>query len=115
MAAVLGNRNYLRALTGRKDIPQAAAVIMQYTGYSAVSEKDAPVYACVGSRDGIANWRVMERRLKMLNAMGIPTEFHVYEGLGHGFGLGTGTRAEGWIKDAETFWKNQIRAGAGRK
>lgn len=94
---------------------KAAAVIMQYTGYSAVSEKDAPVYACVGSRDGIANWRVMERRLKMLNAMGIPTEFHVYEGLGHGFGLGTGTRAEGWIKDAETFWKNQIRAGAGRK
>lgn len=115
MAAVLGNRNYLRALTGRKDIPQAAAVIMQYTGYSAVSEKDAPVYACVGSRDGIANWRVMERRLKMLNAMGIPTEFHVYEGLGHGFGLGTGTRAEGWIKDAEAFWKNQIMAGAGRK
>ena len=34
MAAVLGNADYLRQLTGRTDIPQASAVIMQYTGYS---------------------------------------------------------------------------------
>lgn len=109
MAAVLGNRTYLRELTGRRDIPQAAAVIMQYTGYSSVSPEDAPTYACVGSRDGIASFRTMERRLKILQAMGISTEFHIYEGLGHGFGLGTGTRAQGWIKDALAFWKRNCR------
>lgn len=105
MAATLGNETYLRQLTGRSDIPQAAAVVMQYTGYSTSSETDPPTYSCVGSADGIASWRIMQNRLQRLSAMGIPTEFHVYEGLGHGFGIGTGTVAEGWIADAVRFWK----------
>ena len=50
----------------------------------------------------------MRRRLEILDSMGIPTEFHVYEGLGHGFGLGTGTVAQGWIFDALRFWQKQI-------
>ncbi|WP_369809515.1 alpha/beta hydrolase, partial [uncultured Adlercreutzia sp.] len=37
MAATLGNSQYLHQLTGRSDFPQAAAVIMEYTGYSTVS------------------------------------------------------------------------------
>ncbi len=109
MAAILGNRRYLAQLTGRRDIPQAAAVIMQYTGYGEVSREDAPVYTCVGTRDGIAYWKTMERRLGALKALGIPTEFHAYPGLGHGFGLGTGTAAEGWLEDAVAFWEKQLR------
>ena len=105
MAATLGNRVNLIRLTGNPDIPQAAAVIMQYTGYSTVSEFDPPTYNCVGSNDGITSWRTMQSRLQRLSAMGIPTEFHVYEGLGHGFGIGTATVAEGWVKDAITFWE----------
>lgn len=27
----------------------------------------------------------------------------------HGFGLGTGTDAEGWVNEAERFWKEQIK------
>ena len=108
MAAVLGNAGFLRQLTGRKDIPQAAAVIMQYTGYNTVSQQDAATYACVGTNDGIASWRTMQRRLQSLSALGIPTEFHAYDGLPHGFGLGTGTVAEGWIADAVRFWDAQI-------
>lgn len=108
MAAVLGNGDYLRQLTGRSDIPQASAVIMQYTGYSSVSASDAPTYACVGTADGIASWRTMQRRLQALSDLGIDTEFHSYAGLPHGFGLGTGTVAEGWINDAVKFWERQI-------
>ena len=108
MAAVFGNAGFLRQLTGRKDIPQAAAVIMQYTGYNTVSQQDAATYACVGTNDGIASWRTLQRRLQSLSALGIPTEFHAYDGLPHGFGLGTGTVAEGWIADAVRFWKAQI-------
>lgn len=111
MAATLGNSAYLYQLTGRSDIPQAAAVIMQYTGYSTVSQYDAPTYVCVGSNDGIASWRTMQNRLQRLSEMGIPTEFHVYEGLGHGFGLGHGTNAEGWIKDALSFWEKNMKSG----
>lgn len=105
MAAVLGNEDYLQELTGRTDIPQASAVIMQYTGYSMVSSQDAATYACVGTNDGIASWRTMQRRLQGLSGIGIPTEFHAYNGLPHGFGLGTGTVAEGWLTDAVRFWE----------
>ena len=107
MAATLGNAESGLANYGRTDIPQAAAVIMQYTGYTDASASDAPTYACVGTRDGIADYRTMESRLSKLNSFGIPTEFHAYEGLGHGFGLGTGTVADGWIEDAIAFWETQ--------
>ena len=109
MAATLGNAAYLRQYSGRSDLPQASAVIMQYTGYTDASENDAPTYACVGTSDGIANWRTMQSRLDTLTASyGIDTEFHPYENLPHGFGLGTGTAAEGWIDDAIAFWEGQI-------
>lgn len=68
---------------------------MQYTGYTDVSKSDAPTYSCVGTRDGIASASTMKNRLERLKKLGIPTEFHKYEGLSHGFGLGTGTVAEG--------------------
>lgn len=111
MAAVLGNEDYLQQLTERIGIPQAAAVIMQYTGYSEVSETDAPTYANVGDQDGIANWRTVKQRISSLESMGIPVEFHVYEGLGHGFGIGTDTVAEGWMTDAVSFWEDQMKKG----
>lgn len=107
MAAILGNKKRLSAYVG-ESIPQAKAVIMQYTGYAQVSPYDAPTYACVGSGDYIADDKVMKKRLRLLGQFHIPTEFHCYEGLSHGFGLGTGTIAEGWINDAICFWENQM-------
>ena len=112
MAAYVGNSTNLRSLTGRTDIPQAAAVVMQYTGYTNVSAADAPTYACCGTSDGIASWRTMQSRLESLSALGIPTEFHSYNGLPHGFGLGTGTVAEGWTADAIRFWQSQSATSA---
>ena len=69
---------------------------------------DPPTYVCVGDSDGIANWRTMKNRIDKMNALGIHTEFHVYPGLPHGFGLGIGTVAEGWIDDAVSFWEKQM-------
>lgn len=110
MAATLGNADKLAYYTGRTDIGQAAAVIMQYTGHSEASKSDAPTYACCGTRDGIASYRTMENRLNTLTSQyGIPTEFHAYEGLSHGFGLGTGTVAQGWIDDAVAFWERNMK------
>lgn len=106
MAAWLGS--YGPAAFGGDDLPQPGAVIMQYTGHSDYTENDPPTFACVGESDGIANWRTMERRIETLDALGIPTEFHHYPGLGHGFGLGTGTVAEGWIDQAVEFWEEQM-------
>ena len=88
---------------------RTAAVILQYTGHSEYSELDPPTFACVGDSDGIASWRLMQRRLELLSERGTTTEFHVYPGLGHGFGLGAGTAAEGWLNDAVRFWEKQMQ------
>lgn len=106
MAAWLGS--YGPAAFGGAELPRPAAVVMQYTGHSHFTRDDPPTYACVGENDGIASWRAMERRIEALRACGIETEFHHYAGLSHGFGLGTGTIAEGWINDAAAFWQRQI-------
>ena len=81
MSAWVGS--YGTGYFGEKELPRPAAVIMQYTGFS-----ENP-----------------ERRLEGMSALGTDTEFHVYKGLGHGFGLGTGTSAEGWLDDAAAFWE----------
>lgn len=106
MAAYLGS--YGPARFGGDDLPGPGAVIMQYTGHTDYTENDPPTYACVGENDGIANWRTMEERIENLDAAGIRTEFHHYPDLQHGFGLGIGTSAEGWINDAIAFWQAQI-------
>lgn len=101
---------YGTAVFGGDALPKAGTAVIQYTGLADYSRDDVPTYACVGSSDGIASWRVMKSRLDGLSALGISTEFHVYDGLPHGFGLGTGTVAEGWIDDAVRFWEKQMPA-----
>lgn len=106
MAAYLGS--YGPAASGGEDLPRPGTVVMQYTGHSDHTPQDPPTYAVVGENDGIANWRVMEARIDALSRDGIDTEFHVYPDLGHGFGLGLGTSAEGWIDDAVAFWEQHL-------
>jgi acetyl esterase/lipase len=53
----------------------------------------------------------MRRRVDALRKNGTPVEFHEYEGLGHGFGLGTGTSAEGWVFEAIRFWETSVGRG----
>ena len=93
---------------GEKNFPRPAAVIMQYTGFSEVYGNEPPTYNCVGTSDGIANWRTMQRRIKKIRANGTNAEIEIFEGLPHGFGLGEGTVAENWLDNAITFWENQL-------
>lgn len=39
---------------------------------------------------------------------GTNSKIEVFNGLPHGFGLGKGTVAEGWINNAIDFWKSQM-------
>ncbi len=106
MAAYLGS--YGPSAFGGDELPGPGTVVMQYTGHSEYMESDPPTYVCVGENDGIASWKTMESRLEGMSALGIDTEFHKYPGLSHGFGLGTGTVAEGWIEDAIAFWEKHM-------
>ena len=94
---------------GEKKYPRPAAVIMQYTGLSEVYGNEPPTYACVGTADGIASFRVMEDRIRRIKSNGTDAEIEIFEGLPHGFGLGTGTVAEGWIDNAVQVWERNIQ------
>ena len=107
MAACLGS--YKTSDFGEKEYPRPAAVIMQYTGLSEIYGNEPATYNCVGTNDSIASYRTMQRRIEVLKANGVDTMIEVFEGLPHGFGLGTGTVAEGWINNAVAFWEKQMR------
>jgi hypothetical protein len=108
MAAYLGS--YGPAAYGGGNYPRPGAVIMQYTGHSDYTRSDPPTFVVTGENDGIANWRTMEQRVNNLKAAGIDAEFHVYPNIGHGFGLGIGTTAEGWFENAVACWERHINA-----
>lgn len=106
MAAWVGT--YGTQAFGERAYPKPAAVIMEYTGLSEVTGEEPPTYNVVGTSDGIANWRVMSNRIERIKANGTDAEIEVFNGLPHGFGLGTGTVAEGWLNRAITFWHRQM-------
>ena len=106
MAAWLGS--YGTEGFGEEAYPRPAAVIMQYTGLSEVYGNEPPTYNCVGTNDGIASYRTMQARIDAIKANGTDAEIEVFQGLSHGFGLGTGTVAEGWIDRAVIFWERNM-------
>ena len=107
MAAWLGSLG--TAYFGEAEYPLPAAVIMQYTGLSDVYGNEPPTYNCVGTNDYIASYRTMQTRIDRISANGTDTMIEVFDGLSHGFGLGTGTVAEGWIDHAVGFWERNMR------
>ena len=72
-------------------------------------EQSPPTYACVGTSDGIASYRSMEDYISRIQNNGTNAEIEVFDGLRHGFGLGEGTVAEGWINRAIDFWERQMQ------
>lgn len=107
MAASIGSHGAARF--GGDTMANPAAVIMAYTGHSDTSADEPPTFVVVGEEDGIAPPSVMARRVAALRAAGTPIEFRRYPDVGHGFGPGVGTSAEGWLDEAVRFWARFIR------
>jgi len=103
MAAAIGTHGV--AHFGVDAVPKPSMVVMAYTGHSEYSAEDPPTFSVVGELDRIALPATMERRADALRIAGVIVEHHKYPALGHGFGPGTGTSAEGWIDEALRFWE----------
>jgi acetyl esterase/lipase len=103
MVASIGSHGTAR-FSG-EDLPKPSKVIMAYKSHSDRSADEPPTFVVVGERDGIAPPAAMERRVSALRAGGVEVDFRKFPDLGHGFGLGTGTSAEGWLEDAVRFWE----------
>ena len=93
---------------GEKEYPKPSAFIIQYTGLSEVTGNEPPTYSCVGTNDAIANYKLMQNRIDKIKSNGTNSKIEVFNSLPHGFGLGEGTVAEGWINNAIDFWKSQM-------
>jgi acetyl esterase/lipase len=93
---------------GGGDLPKPATVVIIYTGQSSYGSGFSPAFFTVAANDWIANVSTVERRVENLKNAGVEVEYHRYESAGHGFGLGTGTDAEGWADLAVQFWQRHI-------
>jgi acetyl esterase/lipase len=107
MVAAIGSHGTRRF--GGSDLPNPSALVTLYTGHSDLAPMEPPTFVAVGDTDGIAPPSIMERRVAALRRAGTHVEYHKYPGVGHGFGLGIGTNAEGWIADAVRFWAEQLQ------
>lgn len=106
MAANIGS--YGPAAFGGDDIPRPAAVIIAYTGHSGFVQDDTPTFTNVSANDPIASAPAVRRRVEAMREAGITVEFEEYQSAEHGFGLGIGTEAEGWVERAAAFWEMQL-------
>jgi acetyl esterase/lipase len=107
MAAAIGSRGV--SSVGGVSASKPSAVVMAYTGHSDYASVEPPTFVVVGEDDGIAPPATMKRRVEALRKSGTKVEYREYRGLGHGFGLGVGTAAEGWVFEAIGFWETSMR------
>ena len=85
-------------------------IVMAYTAHQNFSENDPPTFVTASKSDRIVNVDAVKNRVANLRNAGIDVEYLQFDNVGHGFGLGTGTDAEGWIDEAISFWEKQMKA-----
>jgi acetyl esterase/lipase len=90
------------------ELPKPSTVVIAYTGQSSFSKDFPPTFITVSANDGVANVSVVDKRVENLRNAGVEVDYRRYRFAGHGFGLGTGTDAEGWLDHAVRFWEKQL-------
>jgi acetyl esterase/lipase len=93
---------------GGGNLPKPATVVIAYTGQPSYSSSFPPTFITVSANDSIANVSTVDRRVENLRNAGVEVEYRRYRNAGHGFGLGVGTDADGWIEDTVQFWERHI-------
>ena len=83
---------------GGNDLPKPSVVVMAYTGHPGFSRDEPPTFVTVSEDDRIVDVPTVERRVEGMRNAGIEVEYRKYRHAGHGFGLGIGTDAGGWIR-----------------
>ena len=73
--------------------------------YTNVDANYPPTFIWCGDADGTVPMENTLRMRKALEEMHIKHKCRIFPGVDHGVGLGIGTAAEGWIKEAIEFWE----------
>jgi acetyl esterase/lipase len=91
------------------NLPKPSIVVITYTGQSGFSEDFPPTFITVSENDSIVDVSVVDRRVKNLRNVGVEVEYRRYRTARHGFGIGNGTDAEGWLDHAVQFWEKHLK------
>ncbi len=82
-----------------------------YNVSEGITAQYPPTYLWYGKGDEVLAWMDAEKQgpelQKALNEQGVPCIVHAYEYAPHVCGVGVGTDAEGWLKEAAAFWEEQ--------
>lgn len=89
-------------------LPKPSTAVIAYTGQATFSKDFPPTFITISTDDGIAPVSVVDRRVENLRQAGVTVEYLRFRTAGHGFGLGTGTDAQGWLDQAVRFWQKQL-------
>lgn len=98
---------------GRDKLIYPATAVMAYTyfdGTAKFSADDSPAFLIVGTDDWIVPWQDVLKRKTELEEAGVTVECHILKNTQHGFGVGRGTPAQGWIERAVRFWEKNFSA-----
>lgn len=89
------------------DAPKPCCVVMAYTRYTYFFSDAPPTFVTISDDDPIVmgGTALVDERVAEMQAAGVDVVYQKYNGLGHGYGPGIGTPAEGWIFDAIDFWE----------
>ncbi len=92
----------------RGDLPKPAIVVIAYTGQRSYSGDFPPAFITASADDPIANAATVDARVRNLREAGVEVEYRRYKNAGHGFGVGEGTDAYGWVGWAIEFWRKHV-------
>jgi acetyl esterase/lipase len=100
------------AYFGGDALPAPCAIVMIYPVLTGFRGNVPPTFFTVSADDRIIAAAV-EQRVRDMRDAGIDVACRKYGHTGHGFGLGTGTEAEGWLKHAVRFWRKHMEKRKG--
>lgn len=94
------------APAGRGLHPAANVIAYTYLDFDARFGPDGPAgYFITGAEDWIVPVESTAKDARALAAAGVDALVRTPPGVGHGFGTGRGTSADGWVRDAVSFWE----------
>ena len=98
-------------ITEKESLKPALAVIAYifFTDKTKFTKEDSPGFFIVGKNDALVSWRDVKERVDNMKKGGCIVEEHIIDNLKHGFGVGRGTPAEGWIDKAVKFWEKNMK------
>lgn len=88
--------------------PKPVTAVIAYTGQSIYNKGFPATFITNSENDRIANIQTVDRRVQNLKNAGVTVVYERYKTAGHGFALGTGTDAAGWLPKAVDFWESQM-------